>query len=77
MRRLIPALLLGVTIVPHLYPALMPKPEHSNSFFTAPAPYFCRSIEEEARMLEPHYIALPAFTVGVFRGVLLGTARIG
>ncbi len=23
-------------------------------------------------MLEPHYIALPAFTVGIFLGVLLG-----
>lgn len=41
-----------------------------------PTPYFRRSVEGEADMFEPHYLALPAFTVGVLLGVLLWADRI-
>ncbi len=62
-------------------PALLMEPLRQGRNFRIaslhpPTPYFCRSVEGEADMFEPHYVARPAFTVGVLLGVLLWAEQI-
>jgi hypothetical protein len=54
----------------------MLRPYHSNGFFIPGYPIFLSSVEGEARVFEPHYVALPAFAVGVLLGVLFCADRV-